>query len=1173
MKHRRFEMPPAYVLLLILLTVNTSPAAADPPAKDSLAAKPPWQRMLQGEDLRKANELQKQIDKHWEAVEFQQALKLAEDLLALRERVQGADHWEAAEARWKFKTIQSILTWSLSDQIEIAALPALKRKALTLLHQPLERQRDAQALWEQLLKTQRKLLGEKHPDMCATWVRLGECLGAQGNHPAAEQNFQKAVDLLQKTLGTNVPHLAPWFANLAHYQNELGKYRTAEGNLRKAVELQRKLWPDEGPVVAFIYSEAGHNFQLQGKYSQADQYLRMSLDLARKGFGEEHRVTAGHHLNLAKNQRLQGNYTESEVNTRRSLELCRRLLGEEHLETATMYQQLGEMQMTQEKYIDAERSVSTALKIYLRMQSERTGPVTRYGALNEVVIASLYLSLGRSQMHQGKFPEANDNFQKALQLHRRAKGDQHPNNGILYMWLAANQSEEGKFGDAQENYLRALELYRTVLGELHPHTVSAYRELALIQHAQAKFAEAERLATESADLFEQTRRWIAFTGLERAATSGKRTPVLFLAGVLARNSKPAMAWQRLEQSLARGTLDDLTRKRFLQPTESAQHAEILERLNYLNRRILESAAGKETPGTAQQRKELFEQRFRTQKELNDWTRLMEEKHGPAAGAILDRTQIQQVLKDDAAFLGWVDFTVRPKAVDPTGEHWAMLLRSKGDPIWIQLPRTGPNDTWSNADESLADEVRQTLQKPKSGWQELARKLRAQRLDPLAKHLAAGNGLPAVRHLIVLPSPKMDGLPFDVVADGYTVSYAPSGTIYTYLQQQKRPESQDLLAVADPVFEKPKTDSPEPKLPAGGVLIDVVTPGSAAATAELKAGDVLLRYAGTELNSLDDLTKAIQAHAKDREVTLTIWRNGESKAKLAPPGQLGIVVARESAPKVLAERRQFQQQLAAARRSDDGGDWQPLPGTRVEAEALKRLFQSQKRPVRLLTDSAASEQALDGMARKNQLGQYRFIHLATHGKLDAQTALRSALILSRDNLPDPYKQMDAGEPIYDGRLTAAEVLQNWHLNAELVTLSACETALGKYALGESFIGFPQAFLLSGARSVCVSLWKVDDTATSLLMTRFYQNILGQREGLKGPMPKAHALAESKAWLRHLSRADALKIAANAIDGVERGPRPKLPAAPSVPQGEGTDAEQRPFAHPYYWSAFVLIGDPN
>ena len=67
----------------------------------------------------------------------------------------------------------------------------------------------------------------------------------------------------------------------------------------------------------------------------------------------------------------------------------------------------------------------------------------------------------------------------------------------------------------------------------------------------------------------------------------------------------------------------------------------------------------------------------------------------------------------------------------------------------------------------------------------------------------------------------------------------------------------------------------------------------------------------------------------------------------------------------------------------------------------------------------------------------------------------------------------------------------------MTLSACETALGREAGGEGFVGFTQALLMSGARSVCLSLWKVDDTATALLMQRFYANLLGVRPGFSQP----------------------------------------------------------------------------
>jgi CHAT domain-containing protein len=208
---------------------------------------------------------------------------------------------------------------------------------------------------------------------------------------------------------------------------------------------------------------------------------------------------------------------------------------------------------------------------------------------------------------------------------------------------------------------------------------------------------------------------------------------------------------------------------------------------------------------------------------------------------------------------------------------------------------------------------------------------------------------------------------------------------------------------------------------------------------------------------------------------------------------------------------------------------------------------------------ASEPALDRLAGSGELGRFGFLHVATHGVIDEDLPARSAVILTQTGLPDPLEQVLNHRPVFDGRLTVREIQRTWELNAELVTLSACETALGREAGGEGFVGFTQALLMSGTRSVCLSLWKVDDTATASLMQRFYANLLGKRDGLSQPMPKVEALDEAKQWLRSLT--------AEEVAGLTRSrPRPARPAAAAAPA-------RRSYDHPYFWAGFILVGDPN
>ena len=154
----------------------------------------------------------------------------------------------------------------------------------------------------------------------------------------------------------------------------------------------------------------------------------------------------------------------------------------------------------------------------------------------------------------------------------------------------------------------------------------------------------------------------------------------------------------------------------------------------------------------------------------------------------------------------------------------------------------------------------------------------------------------------------------------------------------------------------------------------------------------------------------------------------------------------------------------------GYELTPLPATRTEVQALAKGF-GEHATIHL--GANATE------ARAKSIGRTRYLHFATHGLLDARAPLDSALALT---VPAERR---AGEE--NGLLQAWEIFEQVRIDADLVTLSACETALGDDVAGEGLIGLTRAFHYAGARTVLGTLWQVADESTSNLMSSFYAHL--------------------------------------------------------------------------------------
>ena len=171
----------------------------------------------------------------------------------------------------------------------------------------------------------------------------------------------------------------------------------------------------------------------------------------------------------------------------------------------------------------------------------------------------------------------------------------------------------------------------------------------------------------------------------------------------------------------------------------------------------------------------------------------------------------------------------------------------------------------------------------------------------------------------------------------------------------------------------------------------------------------------------------------------------------------------------------------------------LPSSKDEIKGIHNMFGSKynaiDRFVRKKSMIKLNKKASEATLKSLDLKKFRYIHFATHGILDETLPEISGIIMAQDTT--------GGE---DGILQLKEIY-NLDLSADLVVLSACDTGLGKLAQGEGIVGLTGGFMYAGARSLAVSLWKVSDVSTKILMNNFYDH-------LSDNVSKTNALRQAK-----------------------------------------------------------------
>jgi CHAT domain-containing protein len=258
---------------------------------------------------------------------------------------------------------------------------------------------------------------------------------------------------------------------------------------------------------------------------------------------------------------------------------------------------------------------------------------------------------------------------------------------------------------------------------------------------------------------------------------------------------------------------------------------------------------------------------------------------------------------------------------------------------------------------------------------------------------------------------------------------------------------------------------------------------------------------------------------DVALTPAAWVLDTNGARAKPQNRRGLLLVADPVYQADDPRLTAVQQVVTPQASARGAldparrGYRRLPFTAQEAAQIAAQF------------SPADVDQLTGLnATRDRLlsldwSKYRFIHIATHGIVDAQVPELSALILGSYN---------AGGDVVDGAVRVAD-LSLQILTADVAVFSACDTALGKEVLSEGLVGIGSTTLARGARAVVASLWPVSDEIGARLMTEFYRHLLHDSMS-----PPAALGAAMRSVVSHDPSADPALWAAFQVSVVALGP---------------------------------------
>jgi CHAT domain-containing protein/Tfp pilus assembly protein PilF len=1119
--------------------------------------------------------------------DWQAATKARQEVLAIRTKRFGKEHWQAGDARRAMELTSAVRQldpsrrkrlWDVDDKVKS---PVRLRRQSDF--------KDAMTLAQHLVEVRKAVLGSKHWRVADALHQVGRLHFIVGELEDARAANVEVAAIRRLTLGENHPDLAKSLNNLGAVQGSLGDFASARSSIEEALAIYRRVLPQGDADIAASLNNLGAVQANLRDYASAARSFREALEIRRKMFPQDHLAIAVCLDNLGFAQRDLRDFVSAVKSFEEALEIRRNVLPKNHPKIATSFDNLGNVQEDLRDYGSARKSLEEALAIRREVlphdhpdiaktldslaaaqeslrdfASARTSYEEALGIHRKILprdnlrIAASLTNLGDVQMNLGDYASARKNDEEALAILGKTLPKDNPYTAAGLLNLGNVEWFIHDYGPARKSFEESLNIRRKVLAKDHPDVAASLNSLGLLQWYQHDYAAARRSFDEALAILRKV--------------LPKNHPDI----AKSLNNLGSMQTDLHDYPSAQRSFEEALE--IFRSALPKDHPYIADCLGNVGRLGLET--GTDVRGALTRLEEATDLFQRDQFRLAVSQAEQEQLRTAARSHVSLSLLVSAALAAEAEPGRIYDRVVRIKGGVTAQQRWAREARNSADPkskVLLERLRKLNEQllSLSIGDRALtgtqgSQDVTALTERLLSERGELERHLTEQ--SDAYRTFEAKGRIDAGRIRTALPTKTAL---IDLVE--YT-HFGPPGEV-----QNERPEERRLLAfIVRPDREK----------------VVLVKLGSSAALAEhidnwrTSYGAGRLPSAGSPdpgMRLRELLWRPLQEHLNGVTVILVSpdgplnglpWsalpgaRAGkflidDYALAIAPvpqllPELLHDLPRRRSEPALLAVGNvDFQARLDPHSPTALANHFSDLPGTAVEVQTVHDLFHNAfpGRPSELLTGKNATKEAF-----VTQAHDFSCVVVCTHGfflsdreesranaprrsralegllfnqpLVVTNPAVRSGLVFAGAN----WGAVGQGTAF----LTALEASELDLRRVDLAVLSACETGRGEVTGGEGVLGLQRGFQEAGAQTCVTSLWKVDDAATQALMKEFYRNLWQKKLG------KLEALRQAQ--LAMLRRYDATEKGLRGLD---------LPSD-----------SRNPSAHagsPYYWAAFVLSGD--